>query len=100
MNTVPTSTQTAAKTVKTAKVNPSAALLGIKLTSGTSIAVNFRKGKANTLLCNEVEVKAANNTGRRLTLVFRDAAGTVISERRVYKEWFEKMADQFGVDIP
>lgn len=100
MNTVPTSTQTAAKTVKTAKANPSAALIGIKLTSDASLAVNYRKGKLNTVLCNEIEVKAANNTGRRLTLVFRDAAGTVISERRVYKEWFEKMADKFGVDIP
>jgi hypothetical protein len=98
MSQIPSKAQTATKTVK---ANPSASLIGMKLSSpSNSISVNFRKGKANTMLCNEVEVKAANNTGRRLTLVFRDAAGQQIAERRVYKEWFEKMADQFGVDLP
>ena len=95
MNQVP-SKPIAAKTMK---VNPSATLIGMKLESSSPVSVNVRKGKTNVVTCNQIEVKAANNTGRRLTLTF-SLNGTQVSERRVYKEWFEKMADQFGVDLP
>ena len=94
--------QTAAKTVATKKVktNPSATLIGMKLSSpANSIQVNFRQGKTNVVTCNEIEVTEANATGRRLTCVFRDAAGQELMKRRVYKEHFEKMADKFGVII-
>ena len=93
--------QTATKTVatKTAKANPSAALIGMKLNSTDPKTVNFRQGKGNVVECNSIEVITANATGRRLTLSFKDAQGKEIMTRRVYKEHFEKMADIFGVII-
>jgi hypothetical protein len=93
--------QTATKTVanKTTKANPSAALIGMKLTSTDVKTVNFRQGKGNVVECSAIEVIEANATGRRLTLSFKDAQGKEIMKRRVYKEHFEKMADIFGVII-
>jgi len=95
--------QTAAKTVATkkVKVNPSAVLIGMKLNAPTAdpIKVNYRDGKTNVVVCNQIEVTEANATGRRLTCIFRDAAGKELMNRRVYKEHFEKMADKFGVII-
>jgi hypothetical protein len=91
----------ATKTVatKTAKPNPSAALIGMKLTSADAKSVNFRQGKTNIVSCNTIEVLGANATGRRLEVIFKDATGKEIMKRRVYKEHFEKMADIFGVII-
>lgn len=91
----------ASKTVatKTAKPNPSAALIGMKLTSADVKTVNFRQGKGNVVECNTIEVTGANATGRRLEVIFKDAAGKEVMKRRVYKEHFEKMADIFGVII-
>jgi hypothetical protein len=98
---VPIQTQTATKTVatKTMKTNPSAVLIGKKLHSPDSILVNFRKGKTNVVLCNEIECTAANPAGRRLTLVFRDAKGQEIMTRRCFKEHFAKMAEKFNVAL-
>ena len=100
-------TVTASKTMKPAtakvkavKVNPSASYIGLKISHDTSMSLNYRKGKNNVILCNQVEVTGANATGRRLTCIFRDAAGKEIDTRRVYKEWFEKMAEQFGALLP
>lgn len=86
-------------TPKKIKLNPSANLIGKKLHSADSISVNFRKGKTNVVLCNEIECTAANPAGRRLTLVFRDAAGKEIMTRRCFKEHFEKMAEKFNVTL-
>lgn len=91
----------ASKTIANKRINsnPSQALIGIKLTSVDAKSVNFRQGKANVVECNTVEVIAANATGRRLTVSFKDSAGKEIMNRRIFKEHFEKMADVFGVIV-
>jgi hypothetical protein len=91
----------ATKTVatKVAKPNPSASLIGMKLTSVDAKSVNFRQGKGNVVECNTIEVTGANATGRRLNVIFKDATGKEIMNRRIFKEHFEKMADIFGVII-
>jgi len=94
-NVVKTGTKTVA--TKKVKTNPSAALIGMKLTSADPKTVNFRQGKTNVVTCNNIEVLAANATGRRLEVSFKDVTGKEIMKRRVYKEHFEKMADIFGV---
>ena len=96
-NVVKVATKTVA--TKVAKPNPSASLIGMKLTSVDAKTVNFRQGKGNVVECNTIEVTGANATGRRLNVIFKDATGKEIMNRRVYKEHFEKMADIFGVII-
>ena len=88
-----TTVQTAQKTMP---ANPSANLIGAKLTANSAVTVNYRQGKSNTVSCFEVECIEANATGRRLTLIFRDEAGQEIMKRRVYKEHYEKMEKQFS----
>ena len=89
----------APKAPKALKPNPSANLIGMKIASKDAIKVNFRQGKSNVIECNQVEITAANATGRRLTAIFRDADGKEILTRRIYKEYFERMCDKFGVDL-
>lgn len=96
-NVVKVATKTVA--AKVAKPNPSASLIGMKLTSADAKSVNFRQGKGNVVECNTIEVTGANATGRRLNVIFKDATGKEIMNRRIYKEHFEKMADIFGVII-
>ena len=96
-NVVKTATKTVA--TKVAKPNPSASLIGMKLTSVDAKSVNFRQGKGNVVECNAIEVTGANATGRRLNVIFIDATGKEIMNRRIFKEHFEKMADIFGVII-
>jgi len=96
-NVVKTATKTVA--TKVAKPNPSASLIGMKLTSVDAKSVNFRQGKGNVVECNTIEVTGANATGRRLNVIFKDATGKEIMNRRIFKEHFEKMADVFGVII-
>ena len=81
------------------QVNPSQEFIGMKLVSDKPVEVNFRKGKKNIIICSEIECTAANATGRRLTLTFKDNKGTDLGTRRVYFEHFEKMGDRFGIDI-
>jgi hypothetical protein len=88
--------QTGAKKMK---VNPAQEFIGVKLTSQDAIKVNYRQGKANVITCNHFQCLGANHAVRRFTLVFKDAQGTELMTRRVYKEHFEKMADKFGVDL-
>jgi hypothetical protein len=71
----------------------------MKLTSVDAKSVNFRQGKGNVVECNTIEVTGANATGRRLNVIFKDATGKEIMNRRIFKEHFEKMADIFGVII-
>jgi hypothetical protein len=96
-NVVKVATKTVA--TKVAKPNPSASLIGMKLSSVDAKSVNFRQGKGNVVECNTIEVTGANATGRRLNVIFKDATGKEIMNRRIYKEHFEKMADVFGVII-
>jgi hypothetical protein len=96
-NVVKTATKTVA--TKVAKPNPSATLIGMKLSSVDAKSVNFRQGKGNVVECNTIEVTGANATGRRLNVIFKDATGKEIMNRRIFKEHFEKMADIFGVII-
>jgi len=96
-NVVKTATKTVA--TKVAKPNPSASLIGMKLSSVDAKSVNFRQGKGNVVECNTIEVTGANATGRRLNVIFKDSTGKEIMNRRIFKEHFEKMADIFGVII-
>jgi hypothetical protein len=103
---------TAAKTVATApaapkavkakavKVNPSQSYIGFGITGPDEKTVNYRQGKKNVVTCKSIVCTGANATGRRLTVTFHDAQGAVVLERRVYKEYFEKMAQIFGVELP
>jgi hypothetical protein len=91
--------KTAAKSMKVAKPNPSANLIGKSMTSTDPISVNYRKGKTNIIACHEIVITGANATGRRLTVDFKDSAGTVLMTRRVYKEHVEEMAWKFNVDL-
>ena len=88
----------APKVKKAVAANPSAAIIGTIIKAKEITKVNFRQGAHNVVDCNEIECIAANATGRRLTLVFK-ADGNVVMERKVYKEHFEKMAEQFGVTL-
>lgn len=83
------------KKIKTFSVDH---LLGMRMSSDRPMTVNFRQGKKNQITCSEVQVLAANCTGRRLTLQFANANREVL-RRRVYFEHFEKIAETFGVDI-
>ncbi len=91
--------KTAAKTMKVAKPNPSANLIGKSMKSPDAIKVNYRQGKANVIACHEIVITAANATGRRLTVDFKDETGKVMMTRRVYKEHVEEMAYKFNVDL-
>lgn len=85
---------------KPAKVNPSASYIGFSIVSTTPVTVNYRQGKKNVVECSAIKCTAANATGRRLDVSFMNEKGTVILERRVYKEFFEKMAKVAGVLLP
>lgn len=90
----------APKLPKPAKVNPSASYIGFVIASDLPITVNYRQGKKNIVECNSIICTGANATGRRLDVSFKDVKGKVIMERRVYKEFFEKMAKVASVLLP
>jgi hypothetical protein len=99
----PTTTETAAtapKAVKTVKANPSQSYIGFTIAGKDELTVNYRQGKNNIISCMSVKCTAANATGRRLDVTFLDGKGQIVLERRVYKEYFEKMAQKFGVELP
>jgi hypothetical protein len=93
-------TPSAPATPTVVKTNPSQSYIGFSITTPEPKSVNFRQGKANIITCSTVKCIGANATGRRLTVTFHDAQGNQILERRVYKEYFEKMAQQFSVELP
>lgn len=88
------------KKAKAIKVNPSASYIGFKIAGPDAKTVNYRNGKKNIIECSSVHCTGANATGRRLVVTFHDAKGNQILERRVFKEYFEKMARVFGVLLP
>jgi len=85
---------------KTVKLNPSHSYIGFSIIGKDEKILNFRQGKKNVVACNAVKCIGANATGRRLTVTFHDAQGNQILERKVYKEYFEKMAQTFEVELP
>ena len=86
---------------KTIKVNPSQSYIGFKIGPFESeMTVNYRQGKTNTVTCHGAQCNNVNSTGRRLNVSFLDATGKVILERRIYKEYFEKIAQKAGVMLP
>jgi hypothetical protein len=91
---------TAPKAPKAVKANPSQSYIGFTIMGKDEQTVNYRQGKNNVVTCTSVKCTAANATGRRLDVAFLDGKGTVVLERRVYKEYFEKMAQKFGVELP
>ena len=96
----PAAKTTVAPATKPAKANPSQSYIGFKIAGKDAKTVNFRLGKKNTIECNEIRCIGANPTGRRLTVTFHNAKGAQLLERRIYKEFFEKMAKVFGVLLP
>jgi hypothetical protein len=97
---IATTPSTPATVAKAPKVNPSMSYIGFSIIGKGEKTVNFRQGKKNIVTCASVKCVAANATGRRLTVTFHDAQGNQILERRVYKEYFEKMAQVFEVELP
>lgn len=93
-------TTTTNTVTKPAKVNPSQSYIGFSITGTSEKTVNFRQGKKNVVTCKTVTCTGANATGRRLNVTFYDDNNKVIFERRVYKEYFEKMARVFEVELP
>jgi hypothetical protein len=85
---------------KVMKVNPSQSYIGFNIVGKDEKILNFRQGKKNVITCNAVKCIGANATGRRLTVTFHDAQGNQLLERKVYKEYFEKMAQTFEVELP
>ena len=85
---------------QTQKQNPSAMYIGFSMSSTKPVTVNFRKGVQDQVECYSVKCLNANATGRRLTLTFHDSEGNEILSRRVYKEFFEKMAEKFECLLP
>lgn len=82
-------------TAKVAKTNPSQSYIGMEVMSNSGAkAVNFRQGKGNVVSTSKIKITAANNTGRRLSVEFYDENGNVVSTRRVYKEWVDRIIDQ------
>jgi len=70
--------------------------VGAVFTSAKPKMVYTRKGKHNLVKCSSVEITKFNNTGRRITCVFRDEKNEIIIERRVYREWVERIVDDFS----
>lgn len=95
-----TSTMKTATKPKAVKLNPSHSYIGFSIIGKDEKILNFRQGKKNVVACNAVKCIGANATGRRLTVTFHDAQGNQILERKVYKEYFEKMAQTFEVELP
>jgi hypothetical protein len=86
---------TTAKVAKTAKVNPSANYIGLEaISKAGDLTLNYRQGKQWTIKAAKIKVTNANFTGRRLTVEFYDAAGNQVMNRRVYKEWVDRMVEQ------
>ena len=90
----------AVKPAKAMKVNPSQSYIGLNIVGKNEQTVNYRQGKNNVITCAGVKCIGANATGRRLTITFHDAQGNQLLERKVYKEYFEKMAEKFEVELP
>ena len=90
----------APKPAKAMKTNPSQSYIGFNIVGKDEKTLNFRQGKKNIITCNTVKCIGANATGRRLTVTFHDTKGNQILERKVYKEYFEKMAQVFEVELP
>ena len=84
---------------KKIKANPSETYIGLEISSEKPCVVNYRKGKSNVVECDRVVCTAANPAGRRLSLKFY-MGDNLVFERKVYKEYFEKIADMFDVELP
>lgn len=70
--------------------------VGAVFTSAKPKLVYTRKGKQNLVKCSSVEITKLNNTGRRISCVFRDEKNEIVLERRVYREWVEQIIDEFS----
>ena len=91
-----TSMPTTAKVAKVAKVNPGDVYVGQEMTSksGRDLKINYRQGKQWTVMASKIKITNTNFTGRRLTVEFYDAAGNQVMNRRVYREWVDRIIDQ------
>jgi hypothetical protein len=79
---------TTAKVAKVAKTNPGDAYVG------KDLVINYRQGKQWTVKASRIKVTSTNFTGRRLTVEFYDQAGNQVMNRRVYREWVDRIIDQ------
>jgi hypothetical protein len=86
---------TTAKVAKVTSTNPGDAYIGKEVASKNGdIKLNYRQGKQWTVTANKIKVVATNFTGRRLTVEFYDVAGNQVMNRRVYREWVDRLIDQ------
>lgn len=87
---------TTAKVAKVAKTNPGDAYVGKEAISksGSDLKINYRQGKQWTVMASKIKVTKTNFTGRRLTVEFYDQAGNQVMNRRVYREWVDRIIDQ------
>ena len=86
---------TTAKVAKVAKPNPGDAYVGKEVSSKSGdLKINYRQGKQWTVTASRIKVTQTNFTGRRLTVEFYDQAGNQVMNRRVYREWVDRIIDQ------
>jgi hypothetical protein len=86
---------TTAKVAKVAKTNPGDAYVGKEVSSKSGdLKINYRQGKQWTVTASRIKVTQTNFTGRRLTVEFYDANGNQVMNRRVYREWVDRIIDQ------
>lgn len=86
---------TTAKVAKVAKTNPGDAYVGKEVSSKSGdLKINYRQGKQWTVTASRIKVTQTNFTGRRLTVEFYDSNGNQVMNRRVYREWVDRIIDQ------
>lgn len=86
---------TTAKVAKVAKTNPGDSYVGKEVESKSGdLKINYRQGKQWTVVASKIKVTKTNFTGRRLTVEFYDQAGNQVMNRRVYREWVDRIIDQ------
>jgi hypothetical protein len=86
---------TTANVAKVAKTNPGDSYVGTDVTSKNGdLVINYRQGKQWTVKAARIKVTQTNFTGRRLTVEFYDQAGNQVMNRRVYREWVDRIIDQ------
>ena len=86
---------TTAKVAKVAKTNPGDSYVGKEVESKSGdLKINYRQGKQWTVLASKIKVTKTNFTGRRLTVEVYDQAGNQVMNRRVYREWVDRIIDQ------
>lgn len=79
---------------------PKDLLIGLKCSAEEAVEISLRAGKANRILCTQIEITAVNSTGRRITCVF--SLNNIHTTRVIYREWviraWNKMSGKWPYD--